>query len=149
MEYTKWAYSNRDPVWKIWASIRARTYCKSREDYKRWGGGTGIGMCRAWDKFAEFNKWALSHGYAKGLRVIRRNKKRGYSPGNCYFGTDRELNRSRRNVWFLPNGLSMAEAAKLTGLNRTTLRRRLIQGIPLEELTIGPKPQLKHFAIVK
>lgn len=122
-----WAYADRDPIWKIWASIRARCYTKSREDYRRYG-AIGIKMCPAWEKFEIFREWAIANGFKEGLRLIRRSKKKSFSPSNCRFCTVRDMGFSRRYVRKLPNGKTTVEAGKDIGLSRGVVGYRLRSG---------------------
>ena len=57
-----------------------------RNEYERYG-GRGITVCPEWGAgyagVAAFVLWALSHGWAPGLEIDRRDNDGNYEPGNC------------------------------------------------------------------
>jgi hypothetical protein len=53
------------------------------KDYKYYG-AKGIGVCSEWaSSFKAFEAWAKSSGYTSSARLTRKDKDKGYSPGNC------------------------------------------------------------------
>ena len=66
----------------------------------------GISMSPEWHDYKTFEKWGLSHGWRKGLRLTRRNKDKDFEPGNCFFASIQVANGYRRCVRRLPDGRS-------------------------------------------
>ena len=69
-----------------------RCYNKKSVAYKDYG-AKGITVCNEWHDRDNFRKWANNNGYVKGLRLERIDTKKGYSPGNCRFGTTMKKNK--------------------------------------------------------
>ena len=64
-----------------------RCYNIESKDYKYYG-ARGITICQEWLEAPwEFEKWALSHGYRKGLTIDRIDGSKGYEPLNCQWVT--------------------------------------------------------------
>lgn len=57
----------------------------------------GITVCKEWEKYPAFEKWALSHGFKEGLTIDRINNDLGYSPDNCRF-VSQAVNANNREV---------------------------------------------------
>lgn len=75
---------------KVWWSMRERCSLPSHPAFKRQG-GRGIRVCEAWRDFATFHAWALQAGYGPGLCLVRMDRRRDYEPGNCTWGTRRDV----------------------------------------------------------
>lgn len=60
-------------------------------------GGRGITVCRLWNDFDRFFRWALISGYADTLQIDRIDNDGNYEPGNCRWVTLQEntMNSSR------------------------------------------------------
>lgn len=69
-------------LYKIWSDMKSRTTNPKDKDYPRYG-GRGIRVCRQWENFMPFARWALSSGYAPGLTIDRNDYDGMYEPGNC------------------------------------------------------------------
>jgi hypothetical protein len=81
--------------------------------------------------FLPFYEWAIENGYKDGLSLDRIDNNGNYEPSNCRWATQREQsNNQRKNVLITHNGEThtIAEWSRLTGINRTTLRIRIING---------------------
>lgn len=67
----------------IFTNMVDRCYNTECQDYKFYG-ARGIKVCDEWLNAPwEFEKWALSHGYKKGLTIDRINGNGNYEPINC------------------------------------------------------------------
>ena len=75
-----------DYIAKWWKDV---TKSVAYKDY----GAKGITVCNEWHDRDNFRKWAIDNGYVKGLRLERIDTKKGYSPGNCRFGTTMKKNK--------------------------------------------------------
>lgn len=86
------------PLYNVWQTMHTRCY---NPNYFQFGnyGGRGIEICPSWRKdFTKFRKWAIAHGWVKGLHVDRRNGDGNYSPGNCRVVTRVINNRNKRTT---------------------------------------------------
>jgi hypothetical protein len=84
-------------LYKVWCGMKQRCNNPNCEHYHRYG-GRGIKICPEWnDKhgFAEFAKWALTHGYKSNLQIDRINNNGNYEPSNCRFVTALENMHNR------------------------------------------------------
>lgn len=84
---------------KIRLNMIRRCHCEHADTYADYG-AKGVTVCQEWrDSSAAFIEWALTSGYAPGLKIDRRKSHLGYSPDNCRWATSREqaLNRSGFN----------------------------------------------------
>lgn len=102
--------------------------------YKNYG-GRGIKVCEEWHKFENFLKWAEASRYKDGLTIDRSDNDKGYCPENCTWRTRQEQSENRRNVRKITmNGEThtLSEWARITGLDRQTIRKRIADGCPPE-----------------
>ena len=84
-------------LYRKWAAIKRRCYCKSVRSYKDYG-ARGIKMCEEWERSSSaFIKWALENGYEEGLTIERINNDGDYCPGNCKWIPFTEQQGNRRN----------------------------------------------------
>ena len=81
----------------LWRVVRARCEDPSHSQY-RYYGAKGARLCRAWARFEAFRIWSLENGYRSGLRLVRTNRGRPYSPGNCRWVSVEERVRRRKLV---------------------------------------------------
>lgn len=127
------------PERRAWVAMRQRCYNKNCAQYPAYG-GRGIRIHAAWrENFQAF----LDHiGPRPSPRhCLRRLDDDGdYEPGNVMWGTRVEQGNSRRtNRRVAHDGrqLTMAELARLTGVNPQTLRTRLRRGWTVAD-AVGP-----------
>ena len=106
-----------------------RCYNPEHKDY-RYYGAKGVTICDDWLKAPwEFEKWALKHGWKKGLTIDRIDTKGEYSPLNCQW-VERSYNgRFKRTTVPLTATvtLSTQQWSKLCGKNEgyiDTLKKR-------------------------
>lgn len=71
-------------IYMVWADMKRRATNTKHHQAKNYV-SRGIGVCKEWLSAENFLRWALSHGYKKGLTLDRENNERGYSPDNCRF----------------------------------------------------------------
>lgn len=120
---------------RIWADMRKRCNNPNAVGYKYWG-GKGIRVCKRWDKFENF----LAD---MGLRpspkhsIDRIDNTKNYSPSNCRWVTQEVQNRSRvkeNSILLTYKGKTthLKEWSRITGIDYSTLRLRVIRGLPTE-----------------
>ena len=77
----------REPVYKAYMAIKARTLNPKNPAYHRYG-GRGIRMCEEWINNPQaFIEWAMASGYKKGLHLHRKDGDGNYEPSNCIWLT--------------------------------------------------------------
>lgn len=116
-----------EPWYSSYKSMMERCYhpkCRKYEQY----GGRGIKICEEWHNINAFAEWVKTSGYEKGLSIDRINVNGDYCPENCRWATSKEqANNRRNNVFYEYKGEShtLAEWARITGINRYTLWSRI------------------------
>lgn len=101
-------YKGRDRhIYGILFQMRKRCYNPDFKYYYNYG-GRGITICDEWmgnDGIENFEQWALSHGYKKGLTIDRIDNDKGYSPDNCrWVDMKTQSNNKRNNLYLEMNG---------------------------------------------
>lgn len=120
-------------LYQAWRGMRARCLGKNRPDMKYYR-SRGIRVCKEWEDFWTFRKWALRNGYRKGLSIDRVDNNGNYSPDNCQW-TDsfgQQKNQSN-NKCYTHNGVTLhqAEWARRIGIDPSTLIWRIRKwGLP-------------------
>ncbi len=69
-------------LYTIYHNMKARCNNPKHTNFKDYG-GRGIKICKAWNTYLVFEKWALSNGYKENLTLDRRINSQGYKPSNC------------------------------------------------------------------
>ena len=120
-----------NPLYTVWAGIKARCLNPKASNYKRYG-GRGISICAEWkNDFKAFYDWAVSNGYQNGLTIDRIDNGGNYEPNNCRWVTRiTQQNNTRRNKIFEYKGIkhSIKEWSRILGVNHETLRYRIQTG---------------------
>jgi len=110
----------------IWSAVKARCYNSSNTAYEHYG-GRGIKVCERWHKFENF--YADMGKRPSPRHSIERVDNNGdYEPDNCHWATQREQVNNRRNnriVEYDGKSHTVAEWARIKGMNRYTLYNRL------------------------
>lgn len=135
--------SKRDKrLYKIWQGMRNRCYRENNASYPSYG-GRGIKLCEEWQRYENFEHWALSAGYEPTLTVDRIDVNGDYAPDNCRWITMKLQAYNRRDnhrLAFHGENLTITEWAERLGCTPTCLYYRLDAGWPIEEvLTIAPR----------
>lgn len=120
-------------VYAIWLGMRNRCNLPSVDAYKHYG-ARGITYCDRWDSFENFY---ADMGEPPEKGTLERNDNDGnYDPENCRWATQKEQSRNtRKSIYAEMDGIrkTVIEWAEESGINYTTLRKRLRSGIPLKE----------------
>lgn len=95
-------------------------------------------ICDEWrTDFNEFYKWAIQSGYDEQLMLLRYDQNKEFSPSNCFWGTNYDKNRKRKNnLFFTYNGKTqtLQDWSNELDINITTLRNRLFRSkMPVEK----------------
>lgn len=128
-------------LYHIWEGMIRRCEKPKRENYKYYG-GRGIKVCPEWHDFSKFQMWAFENGYEDYLTIERKNGNGDYCPENCCWASWEEQNNNRRNNRILEIAgvkMTLTQAAGIYGVSRTTVYKRLADGLPIEK-ALGIKP---------
>lgn len=126
--------NTKNRLYRIWANMKTR--CTNPHDaykYSRYG-GRGITYDPAWEKYINFEFWALSNGYRDDLSLDRIDPDGNYCPSNCRWISAKQqcYNRSS-NHFFERNGVShsIKEWAELIGVSHSTIISRIKKGVDI------------------
>lgn len=118
----------KDPIYKIWGSIKNRCLHANRKDSKSYY-DKGVTICNEWmNDFMCFYNWATINGYKSGMQIDRIDNNLGYNPENCRFVSARDNVNNRANTCFLEHDgqkLCLTEWARIKNIPSETLRRRI------------------------
>jgi hypothetical protein len=120
----------KHPLYRVWSGMLKRCgnpRCLSHKNY----GGRGIKVGKYWKDAGTFIRWALSHGWERGLQLERRNNDKGYNPNNCYFTTSKRQNNNRRDnrfITFKGTRRTVSEWEEYLGFRKGTLKQRILHG---------------------
>lgn len=136
-------------LYNIWGSMLKR--CRNPQDYHySLYGGRGIKVCPEWERFEVFEEWAKCNGYREGLSIDRIDVNGDYCPLNCRW-TTRLIQQNNRRVTFYitykDKHMSLTEWSLQTGIERATLRYRILHGWDIEKALFTPvdvKKSPKH-----
>ena len=128
-------------LYNIWSTMRQRCNNPNSAKYKNYG-GRGVAICNEWSSFEEFMNWALLNGYSDNLTLDRINVNGNYEPMNCQWITNEKQQLNKRNNKLLTlNGktFTLSEWSRITGMDHSTILKRLSIGWSVEEALSIPK----------
>ena len=73
---------SRLPLYKVHSRILQATSNPNYLYFKNYG-GKGVKLCDEWKIWENFRDWSMSHGYAKGMHLHRKDSNGDYCPENC------------------------------------------------------------------
>lgn len=130
--------SRQSLTYKSWHSMKQRCLNPNDKQFKDYG-GRGIDIAPDWMYFDNF--LAFMGERPPGTVLDRRNKDRGYRPGNCFWATKEQHMRNRRNnVWLELDGerMILKDWADSLGLDDHSLKQRLQNGWDLRRALTTP-----------
>lgn len=136
---------SKHPAFAVWRSMKSRCHRSTHQAWKNYG-GRGITVCKRWrDSFENF--WTdMGPTYRPGLTLDRRDNNGNYTPANCHWTTPTEQAANTRNNRILetPWGrMPLAQAARKSGINATTIAYRLQNGWDVET-ALTKKPDFRN-----
>lgn len=123
-------------LYNRWAAMRARCNRKTDKNYHSYG-GRGIKVCKEWDNYSVFKKWAMENGFAPDLSIERIDVNGNYEPSNCTWITMLAQAKNRRTNYVITfNGKTqnLADWSKETGIHYYTMLNRLRNGWSIERM---------------
>lgn len=136
---------SRTRLYRAWNSMRQRCDPNRAAEFPRYS-GSGIRVCREWERFEPFYEWATANGYRADLSIDRIDGCGNYTPDNCRWATPLEQSQNlKTNVLLTHNGetLCIEEWARRSTLTSGGFRRRLESGWPIE-LALTAPPRRGH-----
>ena len=127
-------------LYNIWKSMRERCNTETNSNYKKYG-AKGIRVCKEWDDFSVFKKWADENGYRKDLTIDRIDVNGNYTPENCRWVTYSRQARNKRNTryeTFRGETKPLADLADENNISYSLLHSRLTKGWSIEEAILTP-----------
>jgi hypothetical protein len=117
--------TGKDPIYGIWAKMRARCLSPTDPAYAAYG-GRGITVDSAW---SDFHKFKADMGpRPDGYTLDRINNDGPYSPGNCRWASAQEQANNRRSNYFIEfegRRMTIADWARAKGMRVNTLNMRI------------------------
>lgn len=96
-----YAPKNNHKLFLVWQTMKSRCYNSNTDNFKSYG-ARGIKVCSEWrNSSMTFIKWAVEHGYKKGLQLDRIDVNGDYEPNNCQWITPKENSRNKTNTSYL------------------------------------------------
>jgi hypothetical protein len=98
-------------------------------------GNDGIILPEGWDNFENFFA-ALDHAPLERKSVLWiKDPNRGFDEADNWEWISREeFANKRRDNFMLQEDLTLADASRISGINRATLRTRKLRGLPTEQI---------------
>jgi len=134
-------------LYESWKGMKARCYYLKHKDYKSYG-GRGIIICEEWrGNYLSFYEWAIANGYKEGLTIDRKDSDGPYSPDNCRWTTMEVQNNNKscvRKITANGETHTIAEWAKITGINKRLIAQRVDHGIPVDKIFLPARKAHKE-----
>ena len=133
-------------LYNVWRQMKHRCRC-TETDYSHWKNyrGRGIDICKEWETYAPFKKWAEENGWNENtlykskrntLTIDRIDNNGNYCPENCRIITHFEQQWNKRiNIKVEYNGkvYNLLELSNKLNLPITTIIGRIKNNRPLDE----------------
>lgn len=127
-------------LYKVWHGMVRRCTNPTDHAYNLYG-AIGRTVCKEWMSSETFIMWALKNGYEPGLTLDRTDNEKGYSPDNCRWVpmvVQQNNRKNNRYVTFRGETHSLADWARILGIERHNLRNRLNRGWSVERAFTTP-----------
>lgn len=115
-------------LYNIFYNMKSRCY-NTKNPYFYNYGGRGITICNEWlNDFTAFYNWAITNRYKDNLQIDRIDVNGNYEPTNCRWVTiiqNSNNKRTNRYETYMGETHTIAEWAKILGINKSTLYNRL------------------------
>lgn len=113
-------------LYSIWRGMlwRCNHKNRSKNSYTK----NNIKVCDEWFDYKLFKDWALENGYKDNLSIDRIDYKGDYTPENCRWVSAIEQSNNKSNnhlITYKNKTMTLAEWARETGINYSTLRSRI------------------------
>lgn len=134
----------RTSTYRAWSKMRERCLNPNTSNYSDYG-GRGIQVCERWNDFSNFlEDMGVKPGREYSLDRINVNG--DYEPSNCRWATQTVQANNRRDNYYIEwrgRRQTLMEWSRELGMNRLTLRKRLVKGWDIERAMITPVSSLR------
>jgi len=130
---------SRTTEYGIWTQMRARCENPSNRAYQGYG-GRGIRVCERWEEFSKFIA-DMGERPSSDYSLDRIDNNGNYEPANCRWATRAEQSSNRRNnirVTIDNKEVTLAEAARMSGISGLVVWKRVRRGWPIEKALYEP-----------
>ena len=120
-------------LYNTWAQMLARCNNPKSTSYKHYG-AKGIKVCERWNDFRNF--YADMGDKPEGKTLDRKDRTKGYEPGNVIWASWEQQNRNKPNTKMLMwkgEWLPMAQIAEMNGIPRKKFENRIRAGMSVED----------------
>lgn len=133
--------ASRTPEYRSWRSMRTRCENPNHRAFHNYG-GRGIKVCERWREYENFLA-DMGRRPSLDFTLDRIDPDGDYEPGNCRWADrkDQQSNRRaqfQRFVEWQGRKLTVAQAARLAGINRALMRWRLDNGWSIQRAMKTP-----------
>lgn len=125
-------------TYNSWHNMRQRCSNPNASNYKNYG-GRGITICAEWGSFERFLA-DMGDRPSAGHSIERRDNSGNYEPGNCYWATTKQQNRSQRRTRYMRfhgRNVPVADVADVADalgwISADTIKQRLDRGLSDDE----------------
>ena len=138
-------YKDHKREYNSWYSMKERCLNPNKDNYSAYG-GRGIKICDRW--LESFDNFVDDMGKRpEGTTLDRIDSNGNYEPSNCKWSTysEQTLNTSS-TYWIDDNGekICLKHFAKKYGIPPTTIKYRINNGLPLDDLKVKPDEKLVY-----
>jgi hypothetical protein len=128
-------------LFTIWVDMKQRCENPNVPHYRLYG-GKGITVCDDWHDFIQFQKWSYKNGYSDSLTIDRIDNKKGYTPENCRWVTNKRQQRNRTNnhlITYKGETHCISEWSEILKISRVAISLRLSRyGFTVEDAFTKP-----------
>lgn len=128
-------------LYNVWRSMKQRCALITSASYKYYG-KKGVFVCKEWQQFSNFQKWAQQNGYAEGLSIDRIDVNGNYCQENCRWATkSAQANNTSRNrmLSFRGEQKTMSQWADAFGISYGTMNHRIQRGWDMQKIANTPQ----------
>jgi hypothetical protein len=136
---------SKTPIWHSWAGMKNRCYNKNDSGYKHYG-ERGITVDPSWMSFPNFYS-DMGESWFPKATIERKDVNGNYCKDNCIWIPKSRQNCNRRDTqWVVFEGrkVCLPDAARLSGINKGTLRSRVAAGCQPHNLYLKAHSGIPH-----
>lgn len=145
-----------EKIYNVWKQMKHRCSCSVADfNHCKHYSGRGISVCKEWQSFDNFYKWAIANGYKEDfyssgrnkITIDRINNDGDYCPENCRFITHKENQwnkRTTKKVLYYGKEYNLKELAGMLGIKIGCLKSRIGRGWDMSRWGQVPQRRIKR-----